>query len=184
MERIISETHKDSTLKELTVAIRKGYISKRKEELKPYAKLLDSLTVTEEGLLLKEDQIILPRSLVTLALEKAHKGSHPGITGMKRKIRDHFFIHDLSAVVADYVGRCDKCSMFNPKNRASKLIPHNLREYHGWEKLCIDLFGPMPDGRSILVVQDMVTKFPAAQIMANTNAEHVIAALESVFATY
>lgn len=184
MERIISETLKDPTLKELTVAIRKGYISRKNEELKPYAKLMDSLTVTEEGLLLKEDQIILPKSLVTLALEKAHRDSHPGITGMKRRIRDHFFIHDLSATVADYVGKCDKCSMFNPKNRASKLVPHNLREYHGWEKLCIDLFGPMPDGRSILVVQDMVTKFPAAQIMTNTNAEHVIAALESIFAMY
>ena len=61
---------------------------------------------------------------------------------------------------------------------------YELEEYQAWEKLSIDLFGPMPDGRSILVAQDMVTRFPAAKIITKTDADHVIDVLEEFYANY
>ena len=50
-------------------------------------------------------------------------------------------------------------------NRSNPLLPHQLDRYNAWEKLSIDLFGPMPDQRHIIVAQDMVSKFPAAKIL-------------------
>ena len=48
----------------------------------------------------------------------------------------------------------------------------------------MDLFGPMPDHTSILVVQDMVSRFPAAKILQKTDADHVTTALEEIYAAY
>ena len=42
----------------------------------------------------------------------------------------------------------------------------------------------MPDRRSELVAQDMVTRFPAAKILNGTDAEQVIAELEEFYTAY
>ena len=43
------------------------------------------------------------------------------------------------------------------------------------------LFGPMPDTKHILVVQDMFTRFPAAKIVNSTSVDPVIKALDDIY---
>ena len=74
--------------------------------------------------------------------------------------------------------------MFTSLNKKHKLKPHDLQEYNCWEKVSLDLFGPMPNEKSILVAQDMVSKFPTAKILKKTNADHVIEALEEFYNAY
>ena len=45
----------------------------------------------------------------------------------------------------------------------------------------MDLFGPMPDNRHILVAQDMVSRFPAAKILTKTDTAHVTDALREFY---
>ena len=90
LEKIIKETKKDPILNSLKQYIRKGYIPKAEESLKPYRKVFDQLAISDEELLLKEGKIILPPSLHGIALDKAHQGGHPGMNGLKRRIRSHF----------------------------------------------------------------------------------------------
>ena len=42
----------------------------------------------------------------------------------------------------------------------------------------------MPDNRSNLVVQDLVSRFPAAKILRKTNAGQIIEALEEFYSSY
>ena len=135
VQDIIRETKKDKVLKVLKKSLEKGYASKKEEALKPFIKIWDHLSMTAEGLILKDDKIILPEALKEVAQIKAHQGSHPGITTMKRRIRTHFFFPDLSARVTDMVRNCDSCTMYNPKTRSSKLTSYDLEDFHGWEKI-------------------------------------------------
>ena len=74
--------------------------------------------------------------------------------------------------------------MHTQKNRKNMLVAHELSGYNSWEKLSLDLFGPMPDSGSILVAQDMVSRFPAAKILNKTDVDHVTRALEDMYADY
>ena len=44
-------------------------------------------------------------------MELAHKGSHPGKSQMERRLRSHFFFHDMQSKVIDYVNTCIDCKI-------------------------------------------------------------------------
>ena len=90
MDAIIQETRKDEVLGKLRTAIRKEGIP-REASFTPYYKVRDELTILDAGLILKGDKIILPQKLQTKAIEKAHQGGNPGMSGLKRRIRMHFW---------------------------------------------------------------------------------------------
>lgn len=182
--QLIEETNKDPLLRSLKKYLRKGYLPKSKKELAPYSKVFEELVILETGLVMKAEKIVLPGSMVMTAIEKAHQGGHPGMTTMKRRLRTHFWFPNLNEKVQDMVRSCNECAMFTPKNRKNPLEPHKLTDFNAWEKLSLDLFGPMPDNRSILVAQDMVSRFPAAKILNKTDASHVNKALGEFYTAY
>ena len=61
---IIQETGKDEILIALAKAIKKGYISKKDTEINHYQKFMEQLTITENGLIMKKNKIILPEALI------------------------------------------------------------------------------------------------------------------------
>ena len=184
LEGLINGTNRDKTLKALRKAIRRGYQPKTDKLLAPYAKIWDQLTISDSGLILKGEQIILPEALIETAIDKAHQGGHPGMTAMKRRLRSHFWCPQLNKRVQEMVRNCQKCAMFTPKNRKNHLQPHRMNDFNAWEKISVDLFGPMPDHRYILVAQDMVSKFPTAKILTKTDAPHVTGALKEFYTSY
>ena len=61
---IIKETKKEKTLTKLIGHIKRGYVAKQeKTEMAPYLKMWDSLTVSDTGMVLKDDRIVLPEAL-------------------------------------------------------------------------------------------------------------------------
>ena len=116
---------------QINEANKKGYIEKGQADLAAFRKTFSSLTISDEGLVLKEDKIVLPTKLIKLALEKAHQGGHPGMNCMKRRIRSHFWFPDLNDEVEKFVKSCDKCVLFNPKYTKENLHAHHLPEKAG-----------------------------------------------------
>ena len=90
---------------------------------------MEQLTITENGLIMKKNKIILPEALIEGAMNKAHQGSHPGISSMKRRLRAHFYFPRLSTRITEYVNNCEKCMMFTPKTTLTKMKAHELEEY-------------------------------------------------------
>ena len=60
---ILEASLKDSTLKKLKKAIHKGYISKGDQKLAQYRQVLNLLSVFDDGLVLKDGKIVLPKAL-------------------------------------------------------------------------------------------------------------------------
>ena len=111
---------------------KKGFIPKEAgDKWKQYRNNLHSMTISDSGLVMKDEKMILPRSLWDLAIEKAHQGGHPGETKMKSRIRNHFWIPDLNKFMKEKVSTCESDSPRKPqKNR----LHHTRRQVHHGRK--------------------------------------------------
>ena len=64
------------------------------------------------------------------------------------------------------------------------MFPQTFNNLNAWERVSVDLFGPMPDKTHILVAQDMMSRFPAAKILAKTDAVNVTDTLKEFYDAY
>ena len=183
LDRIKEETGKDEVLQKLVGALEKGYIASKDPELKPYKQVFHCLTLSDEGLVLKDAQIVLPHSLRKLALSKAHQGGHPGINGLKRRIRSHFWFPKMDDLIQRKIKSCKECQMFTNKTTHEPISPHSTSS-KSWEDVSVDLFGPMPNGKHVVAVLDKTSRYPAAKVVDNTSAKMVTTALSGIYADY
>ena len=65
--------------------------------------------------------------------------------------------------------------MFNDANKCEPLKLHEVLN-NCWGTIAVDLFGPMPSSKHIVVVQDLASRLPAAKLVASTKATHVLPA--------
>ena len=183
MDLIIKETRKDPVLKHLKNYICKGFIPKTDAKLKPYRSIFNELTVSDESLILKGERIVLPKTLWQKAVDKAHQGGHPGMHNLKRLLRSHFWIPRLNELVERKVNECHSCQVYTNKTTKEPIAPQPLPD-GPWESVNIDLFGPMPNRKHILVVQDNLSRFPAAKIVPSTAVKPVLEALDDIYTNY
>ena len=183
---ISTATTGDLVLAELRDMVNRGqtHIPKSStDELKRFGKIIHEITVTGNGILLKGDRIILPQSLHAEAVRLAHQGSHTGQSGITRRLRYHFFFHGMDEIVREFVNGCQLCQVFTDKKTREPIMPHKVPE-KSWSEVAVDLFGPMPTSKHVVVVQDMASRFPVAKIVASTKAEKVIPAMADIYDTY
>ena len=180
------ETAKDDTLKQLSDIIQKSqtWIPKQaSEKLKNFNAILTELTITGNGFILKGDRIVLPDSLQDSSVQLAHRGSHPGQSGIARRLRSHFFFHDMDSKISKLTASCLPCNTHTNKKTSETLIHHTVPE-KCWDTVAVDLFGPMPSRNHVIVVQDLASKYPAAKLVKSTSAEKVLPALGDIYDTY
>ena len=184
---IANETRHDKTLQELIKLIRGNATHlkpvKNSKEISRYRGIFSELTVTGNGILLKGERIVLPASLQERAVELAHRGAHPGQSGMLRRLRAHFFFFGMATKVKDLVSKCKDCSIFVDKKTQDPIVPHKISE-KCWEKVSVDLYGPMPSSNHIIVVQDTKSRFPSAKLVSSTSADKVIPKLTEIYDCY
>ena len=111
----------------------------------------------------------------------AHQGSHPGETGIQRRLRYHFFFHELNEKVHSHISPCKDGQIFTNKKTSEPIAAHAVPN-KCWDKVSVDLFGPMPPKRHIVVVQDLVSRFHVVgKIISSTKASSVLPALADVY---
>ena len=186
LAEISRKTDSDPVLSRVRDLVRKGARSAYNDDdikVKKFNTILSELTVTGNGILLKDDRMVLPDSLQELAIQLAHKGSHPGRSGIERRLRHHFFFHDMFQKVKEFVTHCPSCAVFVDKKTKEPITPHKVPQ-SSWETVSVDLFGPMPSSRHVVVVQDIGSRYPAAKLVSSTKADEVIPALDEIYADY
>ena len=102
---------------------------------------------------------------------------------MKSRIRNHFWIPGLNELVEKKLRECETCQLFTSKNNKEPIAPVPTTS-GTWQEVSVDLFGPMPDKKHVLVVQDTRSRFPAASIVPGTAAQPVLKALDEVYTAY
>ena len=101
---------------------------------------MGELTLASNGIIMKSDRMVLPKSLQDMAIELAHHGAHPGRSGIERRLRFHFFFHNMFDKVQDFVEKCEFCSTFVDKKTKEPIKPHMVPE-KCWETVAVDLLG-------------------------------------------
>lgn len=123
-------------------------------------------------------QLILPRTLVKLALYSLHDCSgHMGNVKTITKIRERFHWFHLREDVELYIRQCVVCQETKSPRPQQKAPMRNIRTGFPMERLGIDIVGPLPQSemgnKYITVVTDYFTKFPFAFATNNITAETV-----------
>ena len=183
---IAIQTKQDKTLSKIQDYLKKGYSKipqNASKEVKKFGPILPELTIVANGIIFKDDRIVLPEALQQLAIELAHRGSHPGQSGIERRLRFHFFFHGMFEKVKTFVAQCKECAIFVDKKTKEPIVSHKVPS-RCWETVAVDLFGPMPSSKHVVVVQDLGSRYPAAKLVASTKAERVIPALEEIYDEY
>ena len=182
LEKIADATKKDKTLQQLTNIIKNGLHIRKSDDTKirKFEQLITEISVCGSGILLKGDRIILPESLQETAIQIAHRGSHPGQSGIERRLRSHFFFHNMLQEVQKYVSSCPECAIFTDKKTKEPQKAHKVPSQN-WETVSVDLFGPMPSSHHVVVVQDLASRYPSAKLVSSTGAAKVLPALADIY---
>ena len=75
------------------------------------------------------------------------------------------------------------CPKFFPKKLQRAFQPVHTSN-HPRDNVNVDLIGPMPNIKHVLVVQDMFTWFPAAEIVKYNSAGPVMKALDDIYTNF
>ena len=182
---IQDHTKKEKLLSKLKNLILDGkqIDKKRDSDLVAYQQVFCELSVSEGGIILRGERILLPESLIVEAIRRAHQGGHPGESRVKRRIREHFWFPKMNDMVKETLQVCEECQLLTSKAtrepQASLKVPDSA-----WNTVALDLFGPIPGGKHILVAQDTLTRFPTATFVPNTSAGKVLPALHDVYTNF
>ena len=89
----------------------------------------------------------------------------------------------MNTKVASFLGECKECAIFSDKKCKEPLKAHEVPQ-KCWEKVAVDLFGPMPSKNHVVVVQDMSSRYPSAKLVSSTSADKVLPALREIYDYY
>lgn len=171
------------TFSKLFGYVRNGWPSdKRKVELDvvPYFKIRYEITVLND-VLLRNNQIIIPRSMRRLVLDKVHEG-HMGVSRCQSLARQSVYWPNINSDIENIVSNCEICSKYQISNSRPELMPHDIGDVP-WYKVGCDFF---EFGKSVyILVVDYYSKYVEIDLLTNGhNSSNTIIKLKSIFARH
>ena len=142
------------------------------KHLQPYFAIRHQLSVYN-NILLKGNQIIIPKNLQQLTLQIAHS-QHQGIQKTKNLLRQKVWCPTLNHDFEEFIKHCHPYQVNTPpKSHSQPLeLPETLQNNR--EKLAVNLKGPLPSRESILVIIDYKSRYPIAVALKSTTTEIII----------
>ena len=102
---------------------------------------------------------------------------------LKRRLRYHFFFHNMQNKVSTFVNNCLDCATFTNKKTTEPLLSHKVPK-KSWETVAMDLFGSMPTSNHVIAVQYLSSRYPSAKLVKSASADKVIPALSEIYNNY
>ena len=137
---------KEETLKDMELNILKDTVSRgwpeNKRQINPgitqYWNFRDEISYFD-GLLLKGEKVIVPRSMQKAIIEQIHQKSHLGINKCINRLKDVFFWSGMSAQIKDIISQCSICFELRGAQQKEPMLPHEIPT-KPWEICATDLF--------------------------------------------
>lgn len=180
--QIIDETKEDNELSQILYYIRNGWprkLSSVGKQTKQYFN--DRYEIYEyNGLIFKNTQLIIPKSLRQLMLEKIHTG-HFGINSCIRRAQQSMYWPKMTEEITKYVSTCRMCQKHSKCKQKEPLQPHPIPNVP-WEKIAIDFMDCK--SKKYILIADYFSKFTIILPMETTKANDVIQHLKTIFGMY
>ncbi|UYV62145.1 K02A2.6-like [Cordylochernes scorpioides] len=183
-ERLLEISRKqkeDSLCSQLAKYCMSGWPKNKREvdpALRGYWQFQEDLTY-QNGLLLRGQRILIPKSLRKDILEKLHQG-HFGINKCRSRAKESVWWLGISQESERMVSSCTKC-LKERKPKHEPLMPSEF-PIRPWQKVGMDLF--YLNGRWYLIVCDYYSRYPEISLLQNLTAQEVISHLKSIFARH
>ncbi|XP_077538135.1 uncharacterized protein LOC144150167 [Haemaphysalis longicornis] len=183
-ETVQLATKADVTLQKVAEYVSKGWPDKKKvhSDLTAYFHVRDELSVVD-GLLMRDDRVVIPGVLVPTFLELAHE-NHQGIVRTKQLLRERYWWPQMDRNVEEHVKHCHVCQLADKsaKPHVAPLQPVEWPE-GPWQKLGMDIVGPLDVSypRFLVTLVDYYSKWPEVLGTNSISTEDVIKLLDSSF---
>ena len=178
LEEIIEATKSDSIIQKVIQCINSNEFSNEPEILS-YKHVKDELSVSNNGILLRDTRMIIPESLQDRAINLAHEG-HQGVAKTKRLLRERVWFPNIDKQIEKLLFECTSCQLNNKGNIPEELKMTEFPQYP-WQELALDFFGPIPNNNELLVIIDKHSRFLFAIEVKSTSAKYVLPALDTLF---
>ena len=148
-------------------------------ELHPYFTHRSDISY-HEGLLLKDQRIIVPSALRSEMKSILHQG-HLGIENCKKRARQALFWPLVNKELKDMISKCPTCLTYRNRQPSETPIKPEIPNYP-WTKCAADLF--CLQGHYYLLIVDYYSKFIATENLANLQSETVINKCKKVLSQF
>jgi hypothetical protein len=177
-ERMVVETARDKELTE-TIKMVSGLSHSAPKSL---ANIKQELTTTNEGLVLRGNRVVVPKSLQKEIVALAHSG-HMGVVQTKQLVRNYVWFSGIDEAIESAVRSCPKCQA-----NTDKTHPHPNRMTpmpdQPWQQIGVDFKGPLASGHYLMVVVDDYSRYPIVHKIAATTFKTVAKHLNIIFAEF
>ena len=178
LDQMVFEVNRDETLNQV-----KNFINGNKHgEIGGYKNIKNELSISSNGLVLRGNRICIPDKLKQSIIDIAHQG-HQGIVRTKQLIRNFVWFPNIDVEVENTIKKCRECQI---NIDSTKLQPFKMsRMPNGpWDELSIDFYGPLANGKYLLVVVDDFSRYPVVKIINSTSHKAVVPILLDVLSTF
>ena len=153
------------------------------EELLSFRSVKDELTVYCETVLLRNDKIVMPKSLRSKAIKLGHEG-HQGMTRTKSYVRSKVWFPNLNAEIEAAIQNCMSCQANTREPRSREPLKMSEMPQGPWQNLSADFCGPLESGDYLFVITDEYSRYPVVEIVKSVSANTVIPVLDKVIAMF
>ena len=169
----------DQEYKQRCTRLRRGEAAPAGDELKKVWTELGLLDDEAETLIVKGQQVVVPRSARREILRRLHI-AHQGVNKTKQLARDLFYWPGMSNDIAELVGSCRVCQQFAASQQAEPV--QQAPADRPMEQVCVDLFDFKGD--TYLVAVDAFSGYPWVHRLNRTATENVTNVLDQWFAQF
>ena len=151
LSELKEETTQDVELNILKDTLLRGW-PENKKQLNP--RIIHNWNVLDEisyidGLMLKGEKVIIPKSMQKNVIEQIHQKSHLGINKCVSRAKEVFYWQGMAAQIKDNVSQCAICNEFRSAQTKEPMIPHEVPN-KPWEICVTDLFQLHKDSYIVL----------------------------------
>ena len=155
---------------------------KRDKDIEPYLHVKQELSIAE-GLIFREQRIILPAALQRQVVKLGHSLGHLGKTKTKQLLREKYWFPLMNSMIDTAIDQCYECQVATKESREEPIKVTNIPS-RPWDTVSIDHSGPYPDGHYNLILIDKRTRYPVIEPVPSTNFQSNKERLKHIFATY
>ena len=134
-----------------------------------------------DGLMLKGQNVIIPKSMQKSVIEQIHQKSHLRINKCINRLKDVFFWSGMAAQIKNIISQCAICNEFRGAQQKEPMIPHELPT-KPWEIYATYLFELGKE--TYIVIPDYYSKFFEVKKINSSSSKTVIHVLKEMYSRH
>lgn len=146
------------------------------ESLKPFWNVRQQLS-TNDNIVLRNDQLVVPVAMRRLVLDDIHKG-HLGMSKCIERAKNAVYWPGCHGQIRDLVEACSICQENARANKQTQLEPFEIPEYP-MQSVSMDVF--YLEGKEYLVTVDRYSKWPDCHELRHSTSKEILSILTSYF---